>query len=88
MSTTVEVSERDDGGYTAVDTTTGAAGEGEPVAEALEQLDDFLRDLEDVGRDDSAEQLRTLSERTKEGFEAEDVTDEDIEDAIDWARSQ
>jgi hypothetical protein len=84
---------RDDGQYTAIDTETGTVGSGKTRAMALVALGAALggavgfetkESAEDV---DSKEELRELSEQTQKRFDEEGVTEEDVEDAIEWARS-
>lgn len=84
---------RDDGEYTAIDTETGTVGSGETRAMALVALGAALGgavDFEPRGSDDDCDpetELRELSEQTQKRFAEEDVTEEDVEDAIEWARS-
>lgn len=90
MSATVEITE-DDGTYTAIDTETGAAGSGRTKAMALVALAAALGggvSLPADGESDPEEALRRLSERAQTRFDEAGVTDEDVEDAIRWARSE
>lgn len=88
MSAQVEIRE-DDGGYTAIDEETGTTGKGETRAIALATLAVRLHaGEEDGGALDSKTALRLLSARVQDRFEAEDVTEEDVGDAIAWARSE
>jgi hypothetical protein len=104
-STTFEVSKDVNGRFRAVDSASGAAGEGDSVPEALVA---FARDLaelrEDVdvlteamatalassGVDCSPEAAEFLerSRAVRDRLETEGVTDEDVDEAIEWARSQ
>lgn len=88
MSATIEITE-DNGEYTAIDPETGARGVGKTRGMALVslgvQLDTEEGDQDDV---DLKAELEALSERTQQRFEEEGVTEEDVEDAIAWARSQ
>ncbi|MFB6137096.1 MAG: hypothetical protein ABEJ42_01975 [Halobacteriaceae archaeon] len=85
MSATVEIREAD-GEYTAVDSETGASGVGSTRAMALAAL--AVRLGAEEGPADSEAELRVLAERTRHRFEEEGVTEETIEDAIAWARSE
>ncbi|WP_049929868.1 hypothetical protein [Halosimplex carlsbadense] len=90
MSATVEITE-EDGRYTAVDSETGVSGVGKSRALALAalalQLDD--RDGDITAEDaDTETTLRALGARVRHRFEEEGVTEEDVDDAIAWARSQ
>jgi hypothetical protein len=85
MSGTVEIRE-EDGAYTAVDADSGIAASGDSKPMALIALAAALQ-KGDEGSDAEAE-LRALAERVRTRFEAEDVTEEDVEGAITWARSQ
>lgn len=90
MSATVEITE-DDGTYTAIDTETGAAGSGRTKAMALVALAAALGggvSLPADGETDPEEALRTLSERAQTRFAEAGVTEDDVEDAIRWARSE
>lgn len=99
-------------GVTVVDEGTGVSGEGETYPEALENLVERFRAVNETVeklerlRDaaDSAEsldevaeavssvqdtaRLLALGEDIQDRFEEEGVTDEDVENAIEWARSQ
>jgi len=90
MSATVEITE-EDGRYTAVDSETGTTGVGESRALALAALALRLdeREGEVTTEDlDTETALRALSARVSARFEEEGVTEDDIDDAIAWARSQ
>ena len=87
MSATVEITE-EDGRYTAVDVETGTAGVGKTQGMALIALAIRLEDEEGSIDADSEAKLRALAERTRQRFEEEGVTEDDVEDAIAWARSQ
>lgn len=89
MSATVEIQE-DDGVYTAVDSETGAVGTGKTRAIALAVLSIKLQNETDevVSGLDSKTALQVLSAGTQARFEEEDVTEDDIEDAIAWARAE
>lgn len=87
MSATVEISE-DDGEYTAVDHQTGVSGVGSSRALALAALAVELGSLDGPDAADPAAEIDALADRTRRRFEAADVTDDDVEDAIAWARSE
>ena len=89
MSVTVEITERD-GEYTAVDTETGVMGVGETRATALASLAVQLEteEYQTVSETDSKAILSALTARTQQRFEDEGVTEDDIDEAIEWARSQ
>jgi hypothetical protein len=87
MSATVEITE-DDGQYTAVDSETGASGVGSTRAMALAALAVRLGAEEKHGPADSRSELRALADRTRRRFEENGVTDDDVEDAVEWARSE
>lgn len=87
MSVTVEISE-EDGEYTAVDSETGAIGIGNTRAMALAALAVRLGAEERGSDSDNRAELRALADRTRERFEDEEVTEDDVEDAIAWARSE
>jgi hypothetical protein len=86
MSATVEISE-EDGEYTAVDSETGAIGIGNTRAMALAALAVRLGAEETPDTDDRKE-LQALADRTRERFEKHEVTEDDVDDAITWARSE
>ena len=87
MSTVVEITE-ENGEYRAYDPETGASGTGKTRSFALAVLAARLGTEE--GHDDTElrAELETLAERTRRRFEEEGVAEEDIEDAITWARSE
>lgn len=87
MGATVEITE-EDGEYTARDRDTGATGTGNTRATALAVLAARLGAEEDLANADRKAELRALTERTRQRFEAEGVTEDDLEDAITWARSE
>jgi hypothetical protein len=90
MSATVEITE-EDGRYTAVDSETGVSGVGKSRALALAALAFRLdeRDGDITAEDaDAGTALRALGTRVRHRFEEEGVTEEDVDDAITWARSQ
>ena len=95
--TTVDVSERQDGRFTAVEAETGATGEGDTPAEALASLARALATVEekdrieailDSGKSSTAAEFIEISRTVKERFEDEEVDENDVTDAIEWARSQ
>lgn len=86
MSATVEITEKD-GEYTAVDRETGVTGVGDTKALALAALAVRLG-TEAEGEANAAVRLQELSARMGDRFEDEGVTEDDVEDAIAWARSQ
>jgi hypothetical protein len=85
MSATVEITE-EDGEYTAVDSETGASGIGNTRAMALAAL--AVRLGAEEGNGDTETELRVLAERTRQQFAEQDVTEDAVEDAIAWARSE
>lgn len=87
MSATVEITE-DDGEYTAVDLETGAAGTGSSRAMALAALAVRLGADEETSSADSQAELEALAERTRRRFDEYGVTEDDVDDAIAWARSE
>jgi len=89
MSATVEIRE-DDGVYTAVDSETGAVGTGNTRAVALAVLSVKLQDDEEdlVSDLDAKTAVQVLGASVRERFAAEGVTEDDVEDAIAWARSE
>lgn len=86
MSATVEISE-EDGEYTAVDSETGATGVGDTRALALAALAVRLGAEEEWADTKWTERVRSLARRSRKRFETEGVSEEDVEDAIAWARS-
>lgn len=87
MSATVEISE-ENGEYTAVDSETGAVGTGNTRALALAALAVRLGAEEKGPGSDERAELQALAARTRERFDAEEITEDDVEDAIAWARSE
>lgn len=90
MSATVEFTERD-GTYTAVDTETGAAGSGDTKAIVLVALATALGggvSLASEGSLDPEDALRALQARVGRRFASEGVRENDVKDAVEWARSQ
>ena len=87
MSGTVEVSE-ENGEYTAVDSRTGATGVGTTRALALAALAVRLGGDEAASGIDEESELRRLADRTRRRFEAEGITEDDVDEAIAWARSR
>lgn len=86
MSATVEIREKD-GVYTAVDAETGERGKGETRALALAALAVRLHDEDGRPEDvDPKVALQLLSSRVQARFEDEEVSEDDVEDAISWAR--
>ena len=88
MSATVEIT-KDDGTYTAVDTESGATGSGRTKAMALVALAAALGGGV-IGGDgpDAADELRTLAADVQERFEEAGVTEDDVDEAIEWTRSR
>jgi len=76
------------GKYRAYDPETGASGAGNTRSVALAVLAARLGAEE--GRDPAelGAELEELAEQTQRRFEEEGVTEEDIEAAITWARSE
>jgi hypothetical protein len=84
---TVEVT-RDDGGYTAIDTATGSLGEGTTYADALEDLARNLRDHEPESEMfDAKSAYESASATVRARFEEKGIDENEVEDAIKWARS-
>lgn len=99
--TTVEVSEDASGRVTAVDAASGTTGEGDSVPEALVELARKIAEIEgdlDVlteatmaaleRADAEAAEFFELSGTIRARFREEGVTDEDVDEAIEWARSE
>jgi hypothetical protein len=88
MSATVQITE-EEGAYVAVDLESGERGRGETRALALVALAASLQGLEDPDQEalDSEAALRRLSADVRERFDDAGVTQDDLEDAIAWARS-
>lgn len=96
--TTVDVSERQDGRFTAVEAETGTTGEGDTPAEALASLARTLASAEETTRiekilgdeekSSNAAEFIEISRTVQERFEDEEVEEDDVTDAIKWARSQ
>jgi hypothetical protein len=83
--------------WTATERTTGteASGPFEIVAlvvlciNILASDSDAARDSEaETGSEDPAEVWREATAETKRRFDEENVTEDEVEDAIEWARSQ
>ena len=87
MAATVEITE-EGGSYTAVDTDSGVSASGESKALALMSLAVALEDSDEERNEDTETALRSLAERTQRRFENESITEDDVEDAIAWARSE
>lgn len=89
MSATVEITE-EGGEYKAVDTVTGATGTGKSRSMALAVLAASLRLEEGTDWDDADAEMELLTRAalTRRRFEEEDVTEDDVDDAIEWARSK
>lgn len=86
---TVEITEHEGGGFSVLETETGTFGEGETLADALEQLAERLRNVETVdGTGDPEARFADVAEAVRERFETEGVSEGDLEDAIEWARSE
>lgn len=89
MSATVEITE-EDGTYTAIDTETGAAGSGRTKAMALVALAAALDggvSLPAGEGSDTEARLKALSARVQQQIDEAGVSEDDLEDAIRWARS-
>lgn len=81
----VEVTEREGGGYTAMETDSGAFGSGETLADALERLAENLRQMEEVDPESSYDSVaRDVRTRLAEAG----VSEQEVEDAVEWARSE
>lgn len=86
---TVEITEHEGGGYSVLETETGAFGEGETLADALEELAESLRNVEtDDETGDPEARFADVAEDVRERFETQGVSEADVEDAIEWARSE
>jgi len=104
--TTVRVTEDADGRVRAVDTESGATGEGESLPEALvelarkiaaiqedvaaigEMMDSIDRPISDLNPSPNSGEFEELARGVRERFEEEGVTEEDVDEAIEWARSE
>lgn len=89
MSATVEITE-EDGTYTAIDTETGAAGSGRTKAMALVALATAIDGGVSLPAGEGSgveETLKALSARVQERFDGAGISEDDVEDAIRWARS-
>ncbi len=78
MSRSIKRKETSDG-VTVIDEKTGEEATGETYVEALEELTEHLSSLA---------VLNTLFDDVQERFEETGTTEEDVEEAIEWARSQ
>lgn len=87
MSATVEITE-ENGQYRAHDQETGATGTGATRATALAVLAARLGAEEGLADANLEAELRALTEQTHRRFEEEDVTEDDVAEAIEWARSE
>lgn len=87
MSASVEITV-EDGQYRAHDLETGTSGTGATRAGALAVLAARLSATEELADADLQTELRTLAEGTRRRFEEHDVTEEDVTEAIEWARSE
>jgi hypothetical protein len=89
MGASVEIREEDDG-YTAIDSETGERAHGATRAVALTALAIRLFEAADGDQTDvcSEAALRRLSEKLQDRFEEAGVTEDDVGDAIAWARSE
>ncbi|MFC6722060.1 hypothetical protein [Halobacteriaceae bacterium SHR40] len=87
MSATVEITE-ENGRYRARDNETGATGTGTTRATALAVLAARLGAEEELTDANLEAELRALTEETRRRFENEDVTEDDVVEAIEWARSE
>jgi hypothetical protein len=87
MSATVEITEKN-GRYKALDHETGATGTGGTRATALAVLAARLGAEEELGDANLEAELRALTEETRRRFAEEDVTEDDVAEAIEWARSE
>lgn len=81
----VEVTEREGGGYTAMETESGALGSGETLADALERLAENLRQMEDA---DPETTYDSVSRDVRRRLADAGVSEDEVEDAIEWARSE
>lgn len=86
MAAAVEITE-EDGEYRAHDLETGASGTGKTRSVALAALAARLSAEEQLADADLKAELESLAAQTRRRFEEEGVTDEDVADAIEWARS-
>lgn len=87
MSATVEITE-EDGEYTAVDLETGTTGVGKTRALALATLAVRLGTDDELAETDLKAELQELADRTRQRFEDAEVAEDDVADAISWARSE
>jgi predicted RNase H-like HicB family nuclease len=95
VESTVRVTETRKGVYRAVDDQTGATAEGSSKTEALATLTDVLRQLEEARVADSqpqapptSDEYDALRKRVQARTEDSDLTEADIEAAIEWARRE
>jgi hypothetical protein len=87
MSATVEIT-KENGRYRAHDNETGATGTGATRATALAVLAARLGAEDELTDANLEAELRALAEDTRRRFEKEDVTEDDVVEAIEWARSE
>lgn len=87
MGATVEITE-ENGRYRAHDNETGATGTGATRATALAVLATRLGAEEELVDANLEAELRALTEDTRRRFENEDVTEDDVAEAVEWARSE
>jgi hypothetical protein len=73
-----------EGGFVAFDGMTGANGCGETRSSALQSLVVSLDSREHERN--TAERFEKLSDEVQQRAEENDVTEEIVEEAIDWAR--
>ena len=66
-------------GVTVIDERTGEKVTADTYVEALEELAQHLSNLTTLDR---------LFDDVQEGFEEEGITEENVEEAIEWARDQ
>jgi hypothetical protein len=90
--------------WVAVHEPTGVSARGETRDEALAELDEAVTDTDESGQDldtdveqggdgdsttpTASEIWQEMTAESKRRFDEEGVTDDDVEDAIEWARSQ
>jgi hypothetical protein len=87
MSATVETTE-ENGQYRAHDRETGATGTGATRATALAVLAARLGAEEELADTDLETELRALTEQTRHRFEEENVSEDDVTEAVEWDRSE
>ncbi|MFC3958350.1 hypothetical protein [Halovivax cerinus] len=84
--TTVRVSKDQAGRFTATDTETGDSADGATQADALATL--AGRRATDEDDASSVAECISRTQAVRRRFEDEGVTEADVDEAIEWARSE